>query len=257
RFSRDWSSDVCSSDLADVVDVKQLDVSQLEASDAQALARSLLVSFAGVLSPASFQERVDVLCTEANGNPLLLHELAQYMLDADPSSQVRALVGLDGIVESRLERVGPLGRSLFEVLCVAGSPLRESFLRDALGHSALDEAIIALESERLVRARTSRGADAIEVSHDRVRQAGLSRMSEQQQQLTHALLARAHALIDRHDAEALARHHAGAKHASEAVYWYQRAAENSKQALAFDRAAELYRHALELTEPTSEDARPL
>src|SRR5690606_40387912 len=83
RFSRDWSSDVCSSDLADVVDVKQLDVSQLEASDAQALARSLLVSFAGVLSPASFQERVDVLCTEANGNPLLLHELAQYMLDAD------------------------------------------------------------------------------------------------------------------------------------------------------------------------------
>ena len=243
--------------LADVVDVKQLDVSQLEASDAQALARSLLVSFAGVLSPASFQERVDVLCTEANGNPLLLHELAQYMLDADPSSQVRALVGLDGIVESRLERVGPLGRSLFEVLCVAGAPLRESFLRNALGHAALDEAIICLESERLVKARTSRGADAIEVAHDGIRQAGLSRLSSHQQQLTHALLARAHALVDPHDAEALARHHAGAQQRSEAVYWYQRAAESSKQALAFDSAAEHYRRALELTDAASPSARPL
>lgn len=243
--------------LADVVDVQQVDVSQLEENDALALAKSLLLPFTGALSADEFTRRISAVCDEAQGNPLLLHELAQYMLDATPSARVQAKVGLDAIVESRLERIGALGRSLFEVLCVAGSPLRESFLRDALGHSALDEAIIALESERLVRARTSRGADAIEVSHDRVRQAGLSRMSEQQQQLTHALLARAHALIDRHDAEALARHHAGAKHASEAVYWYQRAAENSKQALAFDRAAELYRHALELTEPTSEDARPL
>lgn len=258
--------------LADVVDVDTVDVSHLTDEDAQALLSSLLQS-SGVepsAKPNFWAQKLTQLCEEAKGSPLLLKELALYTLDyAMPASSEREddgrenqrrvggdgprgdegderRIGLEDIVRSRLQGVGDQGRTLFDLLCVAGAPLSETLLRKAVGDVDTTPSIILLESERLVRARTSRGADALEVTHDRIRQAGLTRLSKEQLARVHGMLAEAHGACNTNDAEALARHFAGAGNHENALRWYESAADRAKAALAFDRAAELYGRALRL-----------
>lgn len=238
--------------LADVVDVDTVDVSHLTDADARALLYSLLqASGVDSGSRASFwAQKLSQLSEEAKGSPLLLKELALYTLDYALSADGKeaesegARIGLEDIVHSRLAGVGPQGRRLFELLCVAGAPLSETLLRKAMGDGDTTQSIILLESERLVRARTSRGADALEVTHDRIRHAGLMRLNDSELAATHAMLARAHVACNTNDAEALARHFAGALDQAHALSWYQAAADRAKAALAFDRASELYARAL-------------
>lgn len=252
--------------LADVVDVDTVDVSHLTDGDAKALLNSLLQA-SGVEQkshPSFWAQKLSQLCEEAKGSPLLLKELVLYTLDyalpetdqeADSGAVVR--IGLEDIVHSRIAGVGAQGRTLFELLCVAGAPLSETLLRKALGDVDTTQSIILLESERLVRARTSRGADALEITHDRIRQAGLKRLDARQLETTHAALARAHSACNTNDAEALARHSAGAGDSTNALRWYEAAAERAKAALAFDRAGELYGRALRLVSNAPEHERRL
>ncbi len=200
------------------------------------------------------EERIAVLCREAKGNPLLIHELAELPLELGQELSARGAVGLADIVRVRLSRVGTLGRQLFELLCVAGVPVRQTLLRAALGGKEIDPASIKLEAERLIRTRTSRGADAIEVVHDGIRSTALALMDQARLRTVHEDLARAHADLAEPDVEALARHYAGAKLKAESAYWAQKAAEKAKAALAFDHAAQLYRAALDLADAGSATA---
>ncbi len=200
------------------------------------------------------EERIAALCREAKGNPLLIHELAELPLELGQELSARGAVGLADIVRVRLSRVGTLGRQLFELLCVAGVPVRQTLLRAALGGKEIDPASIKLEAERLIRTRTSRGADAIEVVHDGIRSTALGLMEQARLRTVHEDLARAHADLAEPDVEALARHYAGAKLKAESAYWAQKAAEKAKAALAFDHAAQLYRAALDLADAGSATA---
>ncbi len=239
--------------LADVMEVRTMSVSELQPADARTLAYSLLNATPSSRLGVDEAQRVEGLVREAQGSPLLLHELAAHRRDAPPlsGSMVNSDVALADVVRTRLNRIGQLGRQLFRLLCVAGTPVRESLLRAALGGADIDGSIIQLETERLIRARTSRSADAVEVVHDRIRRATLAEVSPEALRTLHEDLARAHTNTEQPDVEALARHYAGAKLKAESAYWAQKAAALAKTSLAFDHAAELYSTALSLLDSDS------
>ncbi len=200
---------------------------------------------------ATAEERIEALCREAKGSPLLLHELAELPMELGQALSSQTSISLTDIVRVRLSRAGTQARQLFEAVCVAGVPVRQTLLRAALGGRDVEPASIKLEAERLIRTRTSKGADAIEVVHDGIRRAALSLLSAERLRTVHEDLARAHSDLPEPDVEALARHYAGAKLKAESAYWAQKAAEKAKAGLAFDHAAQLYRTALDLADAHS------
>jgi hypothetical protein len=246
--------------LADVIDVQSLSVSELDRDDAATLACSLLH-----VEPSNDDQealaRVSALCREAEGSPLLLHELAEQYATAeradDPGQHEVRVVGLLDVVRTRLSRVDQLGRRLFQLVCVDGTPVREALLRAALGNVSIDQAVVQLEAQRLIRARASRSADAVEVVHDGIRTAALKEMTPAELRRAHEDLARAYAGATEPDVDALARHYAGAKLHGEASYWARKAGARASASFAFDRAAQFYRMALELGEPDTPTANHL
>lgn len=250
--------------LADVIEVRHVDVGVLDDADARSLAARLLgrvadqegarsASVAPLHDPA-LAARIELVCREAAGSPLLLRELAELRQEELSASDG---FGLVGVVRARLARVGELSRRVFELVCVAGVPIRENLLSVALGGARVDAALLELETECLIRERTSRGAGAVEVVHDGLRQAALSLIDFGKLRRLHEDLARAHVDLSEPDVEALARHYAGAKLRAEAAYWAQKAAERAKARLAFDHAADLYRNALQLADADSPSAHYL
>src|SRR5262249_11352996 len=102
-------------------------------------------------------------------------------------------------------------------------------------------------AEHLARMSGARSTDHIETYHDRVREAALSRLDQRHRRKCHYLLALAFEVLGSADAETLFVHWRGAGDAEKASVYAERAAALASGALAFDRAARLYRLALELS----------
>lgn len=229
--------------LADVIDVEQLQVQSLTPTQSSMLALRLLASIDMRSTRRERAEKAERLCAEAQGSPLLLHELARHRSSA---GGWETEVGLADVVRFRLAQTDDVARRLFRLLCVAGTPVRAGILAAALDLKEIDVALIQLETERLIRARTSRHPDAVEVVHDGIRSAALRDVDEQEQGNLHRRLAAAYEHATEADVEALARHYAGAGLRAEASHWAEKAALRASDAFAFDRAAALFRMALEL-----------
>jgi eukaryotic-like serine/threonine-protein kinase len=235
--------------IADIIGVHPVKVTELGEVEAQDLARSLL-GLSGDDPPTA--ARLSSLCREARGSPLLLRELAlHYQAESAPPESAPRIslgrtIGLADVVRARLLRLSALAQRLFALVTVAGVPIREGLLRRASGEPDIDRAIIELETARLIRPCTSRGADTVEVVHDGLRSAALVDLSPELVRTLHEDLARAHSAEAQPDVEALCRHYAGAKLKAESAYWAQKAAGRAKATFAFAHAAFLYRRALEL-----------
>jgi serine/threonine protein kinase len=234
--------------LSALADVRHIDVTELGPEEARALAASLLDP--AMLSSA---ERLEAVCNEARGNPLLLQELASHDPYADtPQLDLRA------VVRARVARLNDGERRLFEFLCVAGQPLSQAVVSTALGAPEdISSAISNLRAERLLRERTSLRPDALDVFHDRIRGAALSELNQQVETARHRDLAQAYERAEPEAYDALARHHAGAGERGRAAHFAELAADAAGKALAFNRAVDLYRQALEHAPPSLERARAL
>jgi serine/threonine protein kinase len=233
-------------------DVRQIDVGQLDPGEARQLARALLSNAerTGALAEA--------IALESQGSPFFLDALASHVRTfgrlkavwpppAASTASAGAELTLEAVIGERMADLSPAARRLVEALAVFGRPLRAS-LASRAAHLAADElgALAALRAARLTRTRVTDQGEEIELYHDRIRETVVSNLAPPLLKSYHARLATVLEQAGGGDPETLATHFVEAGEHQRAATYTVRAADQASEALAFDRAARLYRLALEL-----------
>ena len=192
---------------------------------------------------------------EAGGSPLFLTELANHVA----GDQARALdVSLGDVIAHRVARLPRSARHLLNVIAVAGRPLDLDVVRQASGlGSQVEDALDALRGTRLVLRRVASGNSGsdheIEPFHDRVRETLVERLDADRLRHLHQALAVALESSGRAAPETLAAHFRMTEDRERAGGYAATAAAQAEKAFAFERAARLYRQALDLLPPRSDD----
>jgi serine/threonine protein kinase len=233
-------------------EMRGLRIEPLPDDDAHALVRQLLVREGGSETAVD----AEAIAREAQGHPMFIDELVRHAARGGVAA-AGAPARLEEALRGRIEELGPEARRLVDLVAVAAMPLEQELAARALSmdlgefgrHAAL------LRILHLVRTTGARGTDLVEAYHDRVRAAALARLSPAERQAIHRDLARALGLSERADPEAMAVHLRGAGELDEAAHWAGVAAREAMEALAFDRAARLFRLALELRPEPAARAR--
>jgi tetratricopeptide (TPR) repeat protein len=228
-----------------------VNVDSLAPEEARELAMTLL---SGTRSAA---QSAETIARESGGNPLLLHQLADYLrspprAELDPATVGKELT-LDDVLRSRLGELSSEGRRLLEVIAVAGRPISLDIGNEVAGIAPGDRnGVSELRVNRL--ARTKDGERTIEMVHDRIRQSVVAQIGPAAMALCHRRLAVALEGRPEVDPEVLASHFFGGGDLSRASEYASSAADRANQALAFDRAARLFRWAIDLRQaPLADD----
>jgi eukaryotic-like serine/threonine-protein kinase len=226
--------------------LRRMDIAlgELAADEAQALATELL----GAAHDAS---RARAIARESQGNPFLIDALARFGGDELSGTL------LDEMIRRRAAELAEPARRLLTVVAVAGRPidLGAAFHAAALDHES-DAALAALRAVHFVRTRRSTGWDEVETYHDRLGTAVTAGLAPEELRRLHERLALALLASGRADPERLAEHFREGGHLQQAADHAVTAATAAASALAFDRAARLYRLALSLR-PEESDAHVL
>jgi serine/threonine protein kinase len=218
---------------------------QLEPADAEGLALTLLVSE----DQAACAHAV-AIARESRGNPFFLTELVRYvqadtgLLHRMPGANELAF---DEVLWARIRRLPDEARRLLELVAVSGRPLCQADAsRAALLGASEQKALLILRSGRLLRSIGPEERDEIETYHDRVREAVVAHIPPTALEGHHRSLAMVLESSGRADPEVLAVHFQGAREHTRPGMHFGDAAAQAAEALAFDRAAKLYRLALEM-----------
>ena len=184
---------------------------------------------------------LDALLAEAGGHPLFLDALLRHRLAQGGDAPVR----LEDALATRITRLDPHARQLLEVIAVAGRPIPRAVAAHATGiaEGELERLEAALRAQNLAR---TAGADTIETYHDRIRETVLGRLDPATRRARNAEIGLALEANGSPELEALAAHFREAGDRVRAARYAVRAGDEAAQALAFDRAVELYRAAIEL-----------
>ena len=237
-------------------EVRNLVVGPLRADEARALALALLQSAPG--GAAEREAAAEVIARESEGSPLFVEELSRQVRDGDRGLAAAAELSLSGFLRARTRQLSPSARRLLEILALAGRPLRRGLaLRAAeLAHAA-GPALAQLHAANLARSRGPGDDDAIECFHDRVREAAVAEIPAEDRARRHLALAAAMVDEGSDDLEVIAQHYAAAGERERAARYAALAAERAAAALAFNRAAALYRLARAWTLQTGPEAQAL
>lgn len=228
------------------VPVRRLALAGLGPGDAAALADQLIAELGGGGSAAA-------LAAEARGHPLFLAELVRHVA-AHPTA-ARADLHLEEALRRRIRELAPEPRRLLEILAIAGAPVPQRVA--TLAAEARDPAATArwlgeLASAHLIRLSGPRTHDPVEPYHDRVRAAVLAVLAPEVARICHRRLAIAFDHEAGADPETRAVHWLGAGEPAVAAGHAFDAAREAAELLAFDRAARLYRLAIELRPPAGD-----
>jgi tetratricopeptide (TPR) repeat protein len=224
----------------------EIDVGELSFEDARDLARRLLKG----LPTAS--SHPDAIARESGGSPFFVQELARRVADSGE------LLPLDQILQARVAQLPADARELLELVALTGQPL-DLDVAAAAAATPIDSlaALRQLRVRRLVRTHGAADAIALEAYHDRIREAVVAALPAAATREHHARLAIAWEATGQGDPELLLTHHQGAGHPDQAARYAVQAATRADDALAFDRAARLYRRALELRQLSGAEGRTL
>jgi serine/threonine protein kinase len=217
--------------------VRRIRLAPLDPRDAATLATALL-STTGTPAEAD----VEAIVRESRGDPLFVHELSRHVMSGRSSDDVT----VDDLITDRVMRLDETGRSVLAVVALAATALDVAVLREVVGLSGevLLAVIGALKAEHLVRVRRVGEGEAIEAQHDRIRERARALLEPTVARAWHKRLADELEKLPGADPEALALHHRAAGNLERAVWHVEHAAADALRALAFERAARLYKVAL-------------
>ncbi len=230
-----------------VGDVRELRVGPLGPRAARSLARALLAppaSLSGSVDDPAVHERAAAIAHESGGSPFFVYELARHARAA--SGRDDGAITLDDLLRLRVEALAEPPQRLLEVIAVAGRPIGVAAAERAAGVGAAG-ALSVLRAASLVKIHGGAvtGARTVEPFHDRIRVAALARL-EPEHVAQHALaLALALEAGGTADPESLLVYFDAGGDAARARVHAEAAAAHAAEALAFDRAAALYRRALD------------
>ncbi|HEY2746092.1 MAG TPA: AAA family ATPase, partial [Polyangia bacterium] len=217
---------------------RELEVGPLEPFEAVSLAQALLDD-----DGATGAEKAQRIAAEAQGNPFFIDELARHVREGLAAAADR--ISLDEALRARLRRLPLEAARLLAVIATAGRPTALAVAQRA-AEVADPAALALLQAGNLVRTRGSVEARIVECYHDRIREAQMALLDGERLRHAHLRLGIALESSPRPDAEALAVHFAAAGEEVRASEYAAEAAARAFEALAFDRAARLYRFAVEL-----------
>jgi len=223
------------------LEMRDIVLGELSATEATELARVLVKG-----EPVERESRAGVIARESGGNPYFIEELVRFsQTDAEP---VVTDVTFDHVIETRVSRLPEVARRLLDLVAVSGVPLEVGVAYRAADLEKEGESVLAvLRAAHLVRTRSTLGRNEIETYHDRIRDAVVAHLPAESLKECHHRLTSALLATGRADPEMLATHYLGAGDAQSAAEYAAAAAAKASEALAFDRAARLYRFALNLT----------
>ncbi|MFZ5470650.1 MAG: serine/threonine-protein kinase PknK [Myxococcota bacterium] len=232
------------------IELRELMVEALEADEARELAEGLLGG------EVRAQERLPALVRESGGSPFFIDALVRSIHAGEWESG--AEVSLDAVVRARALRLPSPAQRLLEVVAVAGRPIPSTVAARAAELATGDVAAFAsLRAAQWVRTATTGAVETVETYHDRIRESVVQRLSAPEQADCHLRIARALEASGWADSEALAFHFEAAGLSERAAQHAASAAARATEALAFDRAAKLYRQALELWPDANTGRQPL
>ncbi len=237
--------------IRESAELRQLPVEELPVERATELALELL----GDRSKVS-QAVAQTIARESRGSPYFVAEMVRYArfqsgADEAPTGMRfdvdGAAMTLERLILTRLDQLTPEAQRLLELVAVVGQPIElQVALQAAEIGAAAQAAVTVLRAASLIRIRRSRAYDEIECYHDRIRQAVVGVLDRATRVRDHGSLALALEASGRADPEALAFHFHEAGDFEREAHFVIVAAEAAGEALAFDRAARLYRDALDL-----------
>ena len=233
-------------------DVLRITLDALSPTEAKRLAVDLL----GGARDA--EERLaDRIASESGGSPFFVGELVRYVR-ALPNANAGD-VRLDTVLRERLRSLDAGALRLLQITAIAGRPIAQeiAFRAAALEGDERSAALAVLRAGSLVRAQGTRADDSIECFHDRIREAAVASVDAEALRSRHSELARAFTESGHADPEALFLHSHAAGMLDRACEHAMAAAKKAALALAFDRAAQFQRFALELMPPEDERASAL
>jgi hypothetical protein len=236
--------------------LQQLLVEPLTATETRALGLRLLER-----DDPEAQALVDTVVRESGGNPFFITELVRHLQSRGgltALAQQQPTLSLDQVLWERIARLPHEARHLLEVAAVHGRPLRQTEAWAATCVQADERPVLAvLCSGRLLRSSGASERDEIETYHDRVRETVLAHLEPPARAKLHGNLARTLEAGGPVEPEVLAVHFHGAGEPVRASRYYAVAAAQAVEALAFDRAAKLYRLALDLGAQEATEKRRL
>ena len=181
------------------------------------------------------------IVVESRGHPLFLRELVRHRRTTHAPARLE-----DVTWQRTLSLPGPT-RALLAAVAVAGSPVPRHVACTAAGIAEdAERHVTALVDENLVRVHGPRPQDAIEPFHDRIRQAIVAHIPDDEQRRLHGALARGLEQMGA-SAAALLERFESAGDLKRAAYYVVAAAKVALDAFAFGRAVELYQRALAAT----------
>jgi tetratricopeptide (TPR) repeat protein len=197
--------------------------------------------------PADDTRTAEAVLSEAQGSPFFLIELARAAMQ--PGTRATGTAArLPSVVAARVRQLDVRAQRLLELVAVAGRPLGASLALSAAELASRDRRLLArMEDAALLRLAVIDGSDtAVEPYHDRIREAVLAQLDAGELRARHLALAKALTAVPDADPEALFHHHNEGGDFAAAARWAVVAADSAAATFAFDRASQLFRHALAL-----------
>ena len=221
--------------------VEQVELGNLAPEDAYRLSRARM-------GPEASDEMVEAVAREAEGNPFFIIMLAAHQLEQ--GAPLDEHLTLEQVIESRVRSLTPEARRLLSIASLScRQPLPLAVAREAAGlETGLSEAQVQLRARLMLNSWVGDSGEALQLSHDRIREGVIAGLSAEERRDHHLRLARALEACAPPDPEALASHLVEAGEGESAAQALVLAAGLAAEKLAFDRAAHLYGQALKLGE---------
>ena len=217
---------------------REILIGALPKSDSSLLLAQMLGPEVDGIKPFS-----ETILREASGNPFLLEQLARYALTSDKTATTGITLAM--MLDARLSHLPAGARAFVDALAVAGRPINPEVVYQAAELSG-DELPLVSSLRAAQFLRTGGTGHTLELYHDRIRQTLATQINAQKATQIHRRLAQAIEGRGIDDPEALFEHYLGAGERVRAASHAAVAARKAAGALAFDRATEFYRRALDL-----------